>query len=155
MIIATFEMMRTFLNLANIQTALLNGKWKRELVKGGAVSEIYPLVGDYNLYFVTYWLFVYKTVCSLVPFHLMRNWTFPVIASEETGALKSLSEHQLPALVQVQTSHLETLKPWAIIHRGYCLLYSGFHQEAAKHVDQVRQKNQEITISRERKPDQP
>ncbi|XP_020629636.1 tetratricopeptide repeat protein 37-like isoform X1 [Orbicella faveolata] len=58
-------------------------------------------------------------------------------ASQETGALKSLSEHQLPALVQAQTSHLETLQPWAIIHRGYCLLYSGHHQEAAKHVDQA------------------
>ncbi|KAL9987357.1 hypothetical protein ACROYT_G001647 [Oculina patagonica] len=57
-------------------------------------------------------------------------------ASQENGALKSLSEHQLPALVAVQSSHLETLLPWAIIHRGYCLLYSGRHQEAAKHVDQ-------------------
>ena len=80
----------------------------------------------------------------------MKNRTFSVIALQETGTLKSLSEHQLPALVQVQTSHLETLQPWAIIHRGYCLLYSGLHQEAAKHVDQVRQNKEKlIKISRE------
>ncbi|KAJ7369919.1 Tetratricopeptide repeat protein 37 [Desmophyllum pertusum] len=56
-------------------------------------------------------------------------------ASQEK--VKALSEHQLPALVEAQTSHLETLQSWAIIHRGYCLLYSGLHQEAAKHVDQA------------------
>ena len=78
--------------------------------------------------------------CSLVPFYLMKNRTFSVAALQETGTLKCLSEHQLPALVQVQTSHLETLQPWAIIHRGYCLLYSGLHQEAAKHVDKVSHK---------------
>ncbi|KAJ7369922.1 Tetratricopeptide repeat protein 37 [Desmophyllum pertusum] len=55
-------------------------------------------------------------------------------ASQEK--VKSLSEHQLLALVEARTSHLETLQSWAIIHRGYCLLYSGLHQEAAKHVDQ-------------------
>ncbi|KAJ7369927.1 Tetratricopeptide repeat protein 37 [Desmophyllum pertusum] len=56
-------------------------------------------------------------------------------ASQEK--VKALSEHQLPALVEARTSHLETLQSWAIIHRGYCLLYSGLHQEAAKHVDQA------------------
>ena len=70
----------------------------------------------------------------------MLNWTSPVTASQETGALKSL-ENQLPALVKVRTSHLETLKPWAIIHRGYCLLYSDLRQEASKLVDQVRQES--------------
>lgn len=88
-----------------------------------------------------------------MPFYLMKNRTFSVIALQETGTLKSLSEHRLPALVQVQISHLETLQPWAIIHRGYCLLYSGLLQEAAKHVDQVRHKIKKLQYP-ERKPHQ-
>ena len=60
-------------------------------------------------------------------------------ASEEQSALKSQSERQLPALVDSRTRHLESLQSWAIIHEGYCLLYSRLLKEAAAHVDQVNQ----------------
>ncbi|RMX42608.1 hypothetical protein pdam_00013366 [Pocillopora damicornis] len=58
-------------------------------------------------------------------------------AHGQVGALKSLSDHQLPALVKLRTSHLETLQSWAIIHHGYCLLHAGRQQEAAELVDKA------------------
>ena len=58
-------------------------------------------------------------------------------AHREEWALKSLSDHQLPALVKLLTSHLETLQSWAIIHHGYSLLHAGLQQEAAVLVDKV------------------
>ena len=60
-------------------------------------------------------------------------------ASEEQRDLRSQSERQLPALVESRTRHLESLQSWAIIHQGYCLLYSRLLKEAAAHVDQVNQ----------------
>lgn len=58
-------------------------------------------------------------------------------AHGQVGALKSLSDHQLPALVKLRTSHLETLQSWAIFHHGYCLLHAGRQQEVAELVDKV------------------
>ncbi|XP_022804703.1 tetratricopeptide repeat protein 37-like isoform X2 [Stylophora pistillata] len=58
-------------------------------------------------------------------------------AHREEGALKSLSDHQLPALVKLRTSHLEILQSWAIIHHGYSLLHAGLQQEAAVLVDKA------------------
>ncbi|CAH3018534.1 unnamed protein product [Porites evermanni] len=58
-------------------------------------------------------------------------------ASEEQSTLRSQSECQLPALVESRTRQLESLQSWAIIHQGYCLLYSRLLKEAAAHVDQA------------------
>lgn len=71
--------------------------------------------------------------------HPLEYYLFLGTASEEQSALRSQSERQLPALVESRTRHLESLQSWAIIHHGYCLLYSRLLKEAAAHVDQVSQ----------------
>ena len=71
--------------------------------------------------------------------HPLECYIFLDTASEEQSALKSQSERQLPALVDSRTRHLESLQSWAIIHEGYCLLYSRLLKEAAAHVEQVNQ----------------
>lgn len=71
--------------------------------------------------------------------HPLEYYLFLDTASEEQSALRSQSEHQLPALVESRTRHLESLQSWAIIHHGYCLLYSRLFKKAAAHVDQVSQ----------------
>ena len=74
----------------------------------------------------------------LVPRALLSIIYF-LTASDEQSALRSQSKRQLPALVESRTRHLESLQSWAIIHQGYCLLYSRLLKEAAAHVDQVNQ----------------
>ena len=69
----------------------------------------------------------------------LLNFIYFLTASEEQRDLRSKSERQLPALVESRTRHLESLQSWAIIHQGYCLLYSRLLKEAAAHVDQVNQ----------------
>ena len=68
---------------------------------------------------------------------LTEYYLFLDTALEEQSSLRSQSKRQLPALVESRTRHLESLQSWAIIHQGYCLLYSRLLKEAAAHVDQV------------------
>ena len=70
---------------------------------------------------------------------LTEYYLFLDTALEEQSSLRSQSKRQLPALVESRTRHLESLQSWAIIHQGYCLLYSRLLKEAAAHVDQVNQ----------------
>ena len=69
----------------------------------------------------------------------LEYYLFLDTASDEQSALRSQSKRQLPALVESRTRHLETLQSWAIIHQGFCLLYSRLLKEAAAHVDKVSQ----------------
>ncbi|XP_068693840.1 tetratricopeptide repeat protein 37-like isoform X1 [Montipora foliosa] len=60
-----------------------------------------------------------------------------LIASAEINSLNLLCESQLPALVNWQTSQLESLRSWAIIHHGYGSLYFGKLEDTANIVDQA------------------
>ena len=71
----------------------------------------------------------------------VRGSFFRPTASAEINSLNLLCESQLPALVNWQTSQLESLRSWAIIHHGYGSLYFGKVEDAANIVDQVKRFN--------------